>query len=585
MISMNNLFKIAGVAKKTKSIGWVLVKSYLLIMTVSLILSILLFNFILQREVSYKLQTRDTQALNTFLYFVNQHLIENERISADLVTNEKLQEALMSDDNKNKQAIGKILYDTLIGRENIHSLHIIDREGNVISEYRSPVYVKDNKTFISQFDIQAINQKQGACYWGIDANILQEGMEPTFYMGRVIRSKSRLEPIGYMIIYLNSMVFQRESEKILENIQFEFMIKDAGGKSISFPEQSKLKVLEDKIKWENHSYHSIKYEGKQYYYTSKPIPLLNGQILGMSTHINTNSNISAILVFAIIVNIIFLSIASVVVKKRVIKPLEHIARKARTIGKQGKLDIKFMIDEEFTEVDDIVQALYEMMDEINILVREVREREKLQKRLELSIINHQVKPHFLYNTLNAASLLVAMEEKESANELIKTLAKYYRACLSSGEEMITIEEEIRIVKDYIKIAIIRNPNIAEIAYDVDESILKHMIPKITVQSLVENCIKYGIKELGKPVDISVKIKLDNQGKYIKVVVEDNGIGMQPEIIDKVMKGEKLNEKSGFGLRAIITRIQLYYDIKDIKDIIQIDSKYKEYTKITLKFPC
>ena len=554
-------------------------------MGISLVLSIFLFEFILQKEVNYKLQTGDTQALNTFSYFINQHLLENERMSSELATNQKLQEILIDSENNSRQLIGKILYETIIGRENIQSLHIVDREGNVISEYKSPVYVRDDKAFINQFDLQAINEKQGACYWGIGSNILEEGMKPTFYMARVIRSKPKLEPVGYVVIYLNNMVFQRESGKISENIQFEVMIKDSKGNTISFPEQSRLELLKNDINWENHKYQSIKYGRKGYYYTSKPMPLLEGQIVGMSMNIKNNYNISIMLVFAIIINIIFISIASVVIKRRVIKPLAHIASKARTIGKKGNLDVEFVIDETYTEVDDIVQALYEMMDEVNTLVREVREREKLQKRLELSIINHQVKPHFLYNTLNTASLLVAMEEKESANELIKTLAKYYRACLSSGEEMITIEEELRIVKDYIKIAIIRNPNIVDITYDVDEAIIKHMIPKITLQSLVENCIKYGVKALGKPVRIQVTIKFDDAGDHIILIVQDNGIGMQPEIIDKVMKGEKLQEKSGFGLRAIITRIQLYYDIKDVKDVIQIDSEYKEYTRITLRIPC
>jgi len=584
MSNMSSSYKSMTDQKHIKSVSWVLVKSYLITMGISLFLGVFLFQIVLQREVNYELQRGEQQALNTVSYFITRHMQENERISSDLVTSTLLQDALSVDDEANIRLVNRLLRDSLVGRNNIRSIHIITRERNVISEFKEPSYLKNTEEFLQQFDLQVIDEAKGSSYWGIGANVLEPKIGNTLYLARVIRSRAKLEPLGYLVVYLDPVYFKRECDDILGNINLQVIIKDSSQQTFKILNNEELNDLEQVIKWKSDEYYYIKKGSKKYYYTVQEMPILNGMIVGINSQARTNNNMYTILLFAVIMNIIFLSGASLIIRGRVVLPLKHIADKARLIGKQGKLDTSFTIDTGYTEVYDITYALDEMMEEIKELVNEVKEREKLQKRLELSLINHQVKPHFLYNTLNAASMLVAMEEKESANELIRTLAKYYRVCLGTGEDTITIEEELQIVKEYIKISIIRNPNIVDITYDVEEEALKNKIPKITLQSLVENSIKYGIRKIGEPVKIHIDIKLDKQKSIMNISIEDNGVGISEEIIDKIMKGEKLEVKSGFGLKAIIARILLCYDLKDTNEAIEITSKCGEYTKILLKIP-
>lgn len=221
-------------------------------------------------------------------------------------------------------------------------------------------------------------------------------------------------------MYLDPVQFNKDCEDVLKNISMQIMIKDSSGAIFKMRDNLAIDHLEEIVKWENDKYDYVKEDRKKYYYTVHEMPILNGMIVGLNTQARDNDNMSTILVFAVIMNIIFLSGASLIIKTKVVSPLKNIADKARAIGKQGKLDTRFTIDTGYVEVYDITCALDEMMEEIKGLVSEVKEREKLQKRLELSIINHQVKPHFLYNTLNTVSILIAIEEKESANELIKT---------------------------------------------------------------------------------------------------------------------------------------------------------------------
>ena len=581
---MSSSYKDTIQQKSIKSVSWVLVKSYLITMGISLFFGIFLFQIILQREVNYKLQKGDQQALNTVSYFITRYMEESERISSDLITDTTFQDELNSENGINIRIVNKILSDNLVGRNNIRSIHIITQQGNVISEFKEPSYLKNSKEFLQQFDLKIIDKGKGRPYWGVGTNVLEPEIGDTLYLARVIQSRSDLEPLGYLILYLDPTDFKKECNDILQNISLEVIIKDTLGKTLKIPNHQEAGNLEEVVKWERDAYHYIREGSKKYYYIVQEMPILNGMIMGINSQARTNNNMNTVLLFAVIVNIIFLSGASLIIKKKVILPLKHIADRARLIGQKGELDTSFTIDTGYTEVYDITNALDEMMEEIKELVSEVKEKEKLQKRLELSIINHQVKPHFLYNTLNTASILVAIEEKESANELIKTLAKYYRACLNTGEDIITIEEELQIVKEYVKITIIRNPNIVDITYDVEEEALKNKIPKITLQSLVENSIKYGIRKLGEPVKIHIDIKLDKQKNIMNIIVEDNGVGISREMIDKIMNDEKLEVKSGFGLKAIIARILLCYDLKDTNEVIEIHSKCGEYTKILLKIP-
>jgi sensor histidine kinase YesM len=318
-------------------------------------------------------------------------------------------------------------------------------------------------------------------------------------------------------------------------------------------------------------------------YSANILSSIDGIIMISSKQSIHGNNVEFAIVFMLIVIIGFTIIASVVLKKRVIVPLEIIAERAKEITNEGNLNISFPNEKYYSEADDISNALNEMMSQIRGLMEDVENREKLQRQLELSVINHQIKPHFLYNTLNVASILVSVEEKESAKQLITTLASYYRACLNHGNDIISLEGELGIVQDYIKIALIRNPNILILNKDIDESLLSLQIPKMTIQTLVENSIKYGIKTIGQPVNISIIVR--RKVDYAEIIVEDDGVGMSPVTIDRIMSGEQLDVKSGFGLKSVLNRLALLYETKDMNEIMEIQSEANSYTRIILKVAC
>lgn len=574
--------KFKRVMKKERNITGVLITSYMIIMGVSLLMGILVYSILSKREEENRNYMNDLHILNSFTYYINSQLKDKEYLASNIIISNEIQTALLEKSGGKVKKISEFLNEKIAERDDVQSFHIIDTDNYVISEYKYPVNKKNNKQFVEQFDLSIFDDADTFGYWGIGKNVLEEQPISTFYTIRRIKSKKNYQNLGFLVIFLDPERMKKSISEYLEQAEFEVVIKNQRGDLISFPGNTTIENFNDKLEYQPNHYGRVKYDKKSYSYVSGLLEAFDMELYGMSTADKTNYNIITALIFALIVNISFISLATFVIGKRVVNPLEYIAANVRRFSEEGDYKIRFETQNSYTEVEDITKALNNMILQIDVLLKDIEKKEKLQKALELSVMNHQVKPHFLYNTLNAVSILIAVEQKESANELIKTLARYYRACLSKGHDAITVAEEMEIVKEYIKIALIRNPDIVQVKYDIDQALLGCKIPKMTIQALVENSIKYGIKKIGKPVIIQVTIQDRNDTMIIRV--EDNGCGMSGELINKILRCEQIESQSGFGLRAVVQRIALSFEIKDISDIISIDSKEGEYTIITLYIP-
>lgn len=520
--------------------------------------------------------------LNSFTYYINSQLIDKGYLSSNIIISNEIQTALTQKSSSKVRKISEYLNNKIAERDDVQSLHIIDKNYNVISEYKYPVNKKDDEQFIEQFNLNIFSDSDTFLYWGIGKNVLDDSQFNTFYAIRRIKSKENYQDLGYLVIFLDPEQLEDSISEYLKQADFKVVMKNIQGDVISFPRDAMIEKVSENLSIQLEGYGKVMYENAKYSYVSSVQEAFQMQLFGISTADKTNYNVILALIFGIVVNICFILIASFVMTRKVIDPLEYIAANVRRFSEEGNHKICFETQNSYSEVEDITNALNNMILQIDILLKDIEKKEKLQKALELSVMNHQVKPHFLYNTLNAVSILIAVEQKDSANELIKTLARYYRACLNKGNDAITILEELEIVKEYVKIALIRNPEIVQVKYDIDSSILSERIPKMTIQAIVENSIKYGIKRIGDPVNIQVSVK--DMGNTMIIRVEDNGCGMSNKLIDKILRCEPIESQSGFGLRAVVLRIALFYEIKETTDIISIDSKEGEYTIISLYIP-
>ena len=553
-------------------------------MGIALIVGFSIFNGINMRTQAKKDYITNIENTRTFMNLLDLFLDKTIYVSSEIAVNEEVQKALQNAGEADKDKLSNILNECITINEAIQSIHIVDNYGNVISQYSAPPDRKHSSYFVSQFNIPKINEKQGREYIGIGRNYISGEIENTLYIGRSIRSKENLEQLGYLFIYLSPQYIEEITQNYLERMNLEvILISSESSNYLAFANSEKLAekyegyiigtlTQTERNKWED-----------QYAYGQIEYNRLGMKLISTMKQASTDDTWLNTVLSVILVNFIFLCIITVILGKKVVYPLENIALKTKSITEEGDLGMRFNMEEAYDEVGLISEALNEMLTKMENLLLEVKEKEKMQRILELSVINHQVNPHFLYNTLNSVGMLITMEDKENAQKLIGSLSKYYRACLNQ-EDLNTVEQELIILKEYINIMLIKNPKLLNITYDIDEELRGQKLPRMILQTLVENSIKYGIKTMDEPLEIQIEIRRDIDNGRMIVIVRDNGKGMEDEIRASILEEEKLINKSGFGLRSTIKRLKLMNPVAEVKDIMEINTKLNEYMEVKIYIP-
>ena len=210
-----------------------------------------------------------------------------------------------------------------------------------------------------------------------------------------------------------------------------------------------------------------------------------------------------------------------------------------------------------------------------------REQKQLRKA-EFELLQAQINPHFLYNTLDAIVWSAEAGNEKQVVKMVGSLSEFFRSSLNKGKEIVTIREELSHVRSYLEIQQIRYQDILDYEIDVPEELYINEIPKITVQPVVENALYHGIKEKRGGGKISVTGREDG-GDYI-ITVSDNGIGMGPDRLKEVRDGltdSSPDSKKIYGLYNVNQRIKL--DFGDEYGL-SIDSVYDEGTTVTIRLP-
>ena len=161
-----------------------------------------------------------------------------------------------------------------------------------------------------------------------------------------------------------------------------------------------------------------------------------------------------------------------------------------------------------------------LIERLQFLMERLVQEQKLKRKTELRALQEQMKPHFLYNTLDTIGYIVLTGDTNQAYDAITALGSFYRQSLSKGKQFITLEQELQIIKDYTSLLSLRYEDLFTVNYDVDETLYQHEIIKLLLQPLVENSVYHGIKPLGEPGTILISVK--RQETLICLTVTDNG---------------------------------------------------------------
>lgn len=264
---------------------------------------------------------------------------------------------------------------------------------------------------------------------------------------------------------------------------------------------------------------------------------------------------------------------------KVIRPMEQLTHAIREVG--SEVDQQIRQEYGIKEVDQLAKSINSMRRRILQLFQNIRQEQEAKRGAEQRVLQAQITPHFLYNTLDNISWRAMSCGDCQIYDIISALSTFFRISLSDGREFITWNDEAEHVYSYLFIQQMRYEDKLDFDIDMDQSLEKCYIIKLIIQPLVENALYHGIKPMeGRGlIQVSITALGENQ---IQLVVKDNGVGMSRERLEEIRSmTESGSVDAGFGLCTTVQRLKLTYGKNCI---FSIDSKPGEGTLIEIILP-
>lgn len=261
------------------------------------------------------------------------------------------------------------------------------------------------------------------------------------------------------------------------------------------------------------------------------------------------------------------------------KPLETLVRSMQVVETGDFQSAKLipMDGERKDEVGVLTKEFQVMLDKIDVLLRENYEKQLLLKDTKYKMLQAQINPHFLYNTLNAIHWMIRAGENEKAGRMIVELGTLLRASFDANPYT-TVEEETAMLRSYINIQQYRYEDRASFTVHKTGNLDNYVMPRMTLQPLVENAIFYGADMMQDICRIDVTIEEEEQ--HIRFEVRDNGPGMTEEELAAVQSFTVKPKGHGIGLKNIYERLNIIFETFEF----QIDSKQGMGTSIVIRVP-
>ncbi len=285
--------------------------------------------------------------------------------------------------------------------------------------------------------------------------------------------------------------------------------------------------------------------------------------------------------FVVLVMVVVIPIVlsrAVKLSKSITDPIVAMNSRVKEIG-GGDLSPHTPVETDDTSLALLSTGIEDMAARLDKQIELNRQEQIKLRDIELSLIQAQINPHFLYNTLDAIVWLIEIGKNDQAEQMVTSLSSYFRSFLSDGRDIVTVAEEKQHIQSYLEIQQVRYRDIMEYEINIDPSIEATKIPKMTLQPLVENAIYHGLKPKRGKGKIIVTGTRENGRIILKV--SDTGLGMSDEELEN-LKTRVLNEDTtSFGLTSAYKRLKLLYG-EDCS--FDIESEPQEGTSISIEMP-
>ncbi|MDU1412062.1 MAG: sensor histidine kinase [Clostridium sp.] len=395
--------------------------------------------------------------------------------------------------------------------------------------------------------------------------------------------------------FINGAISLKKISEIAESIDFynctSWIMDDLGNiysekkpQNISTTELSQLQpILSEHSNSTVGVYPIIKNNKTENYIFYSSIPYTNWSLCTMVSEKDLYSDLNKLIysIFGIWIAMFILSIVLCTMFSRTISdPVNHLTTAIKKM-EDGNLDVYCDVNpKDKDEIAILSRSFNSMVQKIKFLMRRIYEEENKKRSAELKVLQSQINPHFLYNTLDNLQWKAYDYEATEIADMIEALSNFFRISLSNGEEYIPLSQEIKHVENYLFIQQKRYEDILDFSIHCDESLNDYVVLKLIIQPIVENAIYHGIKPKLSPGKIHIHTYYENDDIYIAVI--DDGVGMDNHTLAELTNS--INNKtsdSGYGLYNVNQRIKLVYG--DSYGI-EIQSKINEGTIVTIKLP-
>lgn len=561
---------------------------YLIIFITVFFISYGIYNMFNERIVEKQVSISSGQTLHALDKNLNFMLDEVATFSNLIFFDKEVQNALRSvksegADPNRIQLFNKYLVNMLLSGGYISSVYLYDNYDNRYAMGKRGVHPLTIDKIEDAYWYKQAMKLDGNLLWVKNSGgVLQnENNENYISLIRIIKDLKNFDKLAVLIVNVDEEKIVEQFKEISDGGKSHFFVLNNQGQYITHPDID-MDIVEEEIKPNlkgSEGYFVKNIDNSKMitrYITSQNNDWTIVGVMPLDESSKQWKSLSYIAIVILVLNSIFLSIGGIFIAKFITKPLLRMQKYMKKV-EQGNFETMPVQSDRTDEIVQLQKGYNKMIGEIETLIYRVKEEQKVIRKNELNLLRSQVNPHFLYNTLDAISALSLLGDNEKAFKITQSLGEFYRISLSSGKEIITVEEEINCIKSYVTILDIRYNNKFEVFYEIEETILELKVLKLILQPLVENAVHHGLRNKQGNGRIEIKGYRENSNIVFKVI--DDGIGMSQKRIDEIINFKQ--NKGGFGLYSSRQRISIYYNIENPISIVSEEGKG---TEITITIP-
>jgi two-component system sensor histidine kinase YesM len=450
------------------------------------------------------------------------------------------------------QKINLFLSSMEFDRSEIESINIFGLDGSLFNSKEATMlnyWIKEQEQWMKEAELN-----EGALTILPPHTVYYYAKAPrrVVSLSRLIRDPYTFQTLGVIKVDLT----QQGLEKIFSSASFgegSFLYIQNQTGAFIYPEERQLQ-------------HATKRED-QYIASSVHSKNTNLTISGYIHKDNLKKEARKLMRFTLYISIIALSsafLAAIVLSNRQVKPIRHLQSRMALVQK-GFFNVQARITS-YDEIGELTAGFNKMVNEIKRLLQEVYETRIREREVELSALQSQMNPHFLYNTLETINAMAVKAHALELSGVVSNLGTMLRYTVNNRQTMVWLQDEVTFVESYMQIQEMRLGSRFRSEIYVGASLEHALVPKLILQPLVENAIEHGLAESEEGITVRLTARLE--GDDLTLAVEDNGRGMTPEKLQQVMDGMygrhveqpdyRAGSNRGYGLRNVHQRIRLLF---------------------------